>query len=232
MDQKISFTLFRLKKGSKLWAFKQMASLPAEFTKTNGCTFSKMMGSGSGLGFNIKPNFGVYALMMVWKDGQNMEAFLNHHDAFLEYKSHCNDVFTLVGRAYAAHGTWDQIMPFDIQPKETKTQQRMVLTRASIKWYKLFQFWKYVPETSKAIAKADGRILSIGVGEWPWIQQATISLWESEEAMKNYAYSNAAHLGAIKKTKELQWYSEELFARFIPEKSIGNWSGLSSSLHF
>ncbi len=209
-----------------------MASLPSVFAKTNGCTFSKLMGSGSGVGFNIKPNFGVYALMMVWKDGQYLEEFLKHNASFIDYKSHCDEVFTLVGSVYAAHGTWDHSMPFDIQGKETNVTKRMVLTRASIKWHKLFQFWKYVPKTSEGIAQAEGRILSIGVGEWPWIQQATISLWESEEAMKKYAYANVAHIGAIKKTKELQWYSEELFARFIPEKSIGNWSGLSASLDF
>jgi hypothetical protein len=32
--------------------------------------------------------------------------------------------------------------------------------------------------------------------------------------MRAYAYKNPQHLEAIKKTKELNWYSEELFGRF------------------
>lgn len=205
----------------------QMPVLPAVFAKVEGCTFSKLMGSGSGMGFSIKPNLGVYALMMVWKDEQHMDHFLNHHLSFKNYAKQSDEVFTLVGKAYAAHGVWDNQMPFDIQEKDNHLAQRMVLTRATIKWSQLINFWKHVPKTSKAIEAAEGRIFSIGIGEWPWVQQATLSLWESEEVMKQYAYNNIAHLEAIKKTKELQWYSEELFARFIPERRIGTWSGMS-----
>jgi heme-degrading monooxygenase HmoA len=52
------------------------------------------------------------------------------------------------------------------------------------------------------------------VGELPLIYQATLSIWETQEHMRAYAYKNPQHLEAIKKTKELNWYSEELFGRF------------------
>jgi hypothetical protein len=38
----------------------------------------------------------------------------------------------------------------------------------------------------------------------------------------NYAYQNPKHAEMVKKTRELQWYSEELFARFEPYKVKGD----------
>ena len=49
---------------------------------------------------------------------------------------------------------------------------------------------------------------------WPFVQQATLSLWENMEAVKTFAYKGKAHAEIIKKTKSQGWYSEDLFARF------------------
>jgi heme-degrading monooxygenase HmoA len=58
-------------------------------------------------------------------------------------------------------------------------------------------------------------LYSKGVGEVPFLNMATFSVWKSAEAMKNFAYQSKEHLKAIKMTRELGWYSEELFARFV-----------------
>ena len=50
-----------------------------------------------------------------------------------------------------------------------------------------------------------------GVGELPIIEQATISIWKSEQRMKDYAYSDKSHLKIIHKARKNNWYSEELF---------------------
>jgi hypothetical protein len=52
--------------------------------------------------------------------------------------------------------------------------------------------------------------------------QATFSVWSSADAMFDYAYSNPKHAEMVKKTRELNWYSEELFARFEPYKVEGS----------
>ena len=41
-----------------------------------------------------------------------------------------------------------------------------------------------------------------GVGELPIIEQATISIWESEEKMKLYAYNNSEHMKIISKARK------------------------------
>ena len=48
----------------------------------------------------------------------------------------------------------------------------------------------------------------------PFIQQATFSIWESEEDINNFAYSNTRHKNIVSKTKKQNWYKEDLFARF------------------
>jgi heme-degrading monooxygenase HmoA len=53
---------------------------------------------------------------------------------------------------------------------------------------------------------------------------ATFSLWKDFESVKQFAYSKQ-HKEAIKKTREYEWYSEELFSRFQPYKSSGTWEG-------
>jgi hypothetical protein len=53
---------------------------------------------------------------------------------------------------------------------------------------------------------------------------ATFSLWKDFESVKQFAYKSKQHKEAIK-TREYEWYSEELFSRFQPYKSSGTWEG-------
>jgi len=45
--------------------------------------------------------------------------------------------------------------------------------------------------------------------------------------MKDYAYKSHDHSDVIKLTRERQWYSEELFARFEIIETSGTLNGLS-----
>ena len=62
-----------------------------------------------------------------------------------------------------------------------------------------------------------------GIGEVPVIQMATFSIWKNLASLKDFAYSSKGHQNAIKLTRKVDWYSEELFARFIPFKTEGSW---------
>jgi hypothetical protein len=43
--------------------------------------------------------------------------------------------------------------------------------------------------------------------------------------LKAFAYQGKEHRGAIEKTRQLNWYKEELFSRFQPYLSVGTWGG-------
>ena len=72
---------------------------------------------------------------------------------------------------------------------------------------------------------ANGFITSIGIGEVPWIKQATFSIWESKEQMRQFAYKMKEHAEVVKKTHQEKWYSEDMFVRFKPLKSTGSLNG-------
>ena len=66
---------------------------------------------------------------------------------------------------------------------------------------------------------------AIGIGEAPIGLQGTFSLWESSAALRDFAYKGAAHSAAIAATEKLQWYAEELFARFAVIDESGSLNG-------
>jgi len=68
------------------------------------------------------------------------------------------------------------------------------------------------------ISNAKGVYFYKGIGEIPFLEQATISLWDSIDNVKEFAYKNNVHRSIIKKTKSESWYSEELFCRFYINK--------------
>jgi hypothetical protein len=104
-----------------------------------------------------------------------------------------------------------------------------VITRATIKLTKLVHFWSYVPTSQKPIIDNDALIYTKGIGEIPVVQMATFSLWKDIEALNRFAYQTPEHQNAIKKTKKLNWYKEELFSRFQPYKSFGSWQGIDQT---
>ncbi len=124
-------------------------------------------------------------------------------------------VSTITLQPIEGHGTWDGKEAFGQLPKQTDYEGKIaVLTRATIRLSKLTAFWSNVEGVAKQMATADGLITSIGIGEVPFIKQATFSIWESKKQMKDFAYKMKEHAEVIRKTKKEDWYSEEMFVRF------------------
>jgi hypothetical protein len=76
------------------------------------------------------------------------------------------------------------------------------------------RFWRSIPPVVLDLHQSPGLCFSIGIGEAPIGLQGTFSLWESADALRDFAYKNAPHRAVIEDTKRFNWYSEELFARF------------------
>jgi hypothetical protein len=43
--------------------------------------------------------------------------------------------------------------------------------------------------------------------------------------MMDYAYKNPKHREVVMLTRKLNWYKEEMFARFVPYIFVGIWEG-------
>lgn len=228
MEQHVTFSLFKFDTlATKWWAFTQMGlfGLKNLTQKVEGLKFCKLVGSGGGNGFSIRPNFGVYGLMCVWENEANSENFFKENTFFEAYKEKTSEIWTVWLKTTMAHGVWDKGTPFVTTEKFDDKLPVAVLTRATIKPRYLPYFWKFVPRTSRSVFDVEGRIFSIGIGELPIVQQATFSLWQDAKKMMDFAYKSQFHSEVVQKTRALGWYSEELFARFYPYKEAGTWEG-------
>ena len=77
-------------------------------------------------------------------------------------------------------------------------------------------------------ARSDGLRLAVGIGEAPVGLQGTFSLWDSRRrADRRSRYRRAPHVEAVRRTAELGWYAEELFARFAVLYVDGTLAGRS-----
>jgi hypothetical protein len=136
------------------------------------------------------------------------------------------ETWTIFLNPIEGHGSWDGKNPFGNMTKKNEYDGPIaVLTRATIRLSKLNSFWKNVNGVAQQMAGANGLITSIGIGEMPFIKQATFSIWKNKELMKAFAYQMHQHQEVIKKTKKENWYSEDMFVRFIPIQTIGTING-------
>ena len=206
------------------WAgFLSMAffRLPLLFSKK--IRFWKLMGCGKNGTFDIYPDLLQWALLINTEIAQEpvIPEIINSWWKFFR----C-EVWTIKMEPIEGHGTWDGKECFGNLPKQTEYDDRIgILTRATIRLNKLRSFWKNVDQVALKMAGAEGFITSLGIGEIPWIKQATFSIWESKTLMRNFAYQSQEHAEVIRKTKKEDWYSEDMFVRFRIISSTGTLQG-------
>jgi hypothetical protein len=203
--------LFHVKRTHIPFAFIQMAIGRRIARKIPGVTFAKLMGTGTGKTFTPSDaDLKQWAILFVANDLSVVDnsKFVSHW----RKRSHTSDRYIL--NPVASHGEWSKKKPFDISTLPRTGGPVAAITRARLKWSQALRFWRSIPPVVEDLHKAPGLIFSIGIGEAPIGLQGTFSLWESESALRDFAYKNAPHRVAIEDTKKFNWYSEELFARF------------------
>ncbi len=247
-----TLTLVRYPKWFGWGGFLSMAVFRLPLYLNKKISFWKLMGSGKNGGFDKRPDFLQWAILTVESiepsvANNELESCLatsattnglkssNASFVSLRYGKwiagwwqlfHC-EVWTVLLDPIEGHGYWDGKQPFGQTPNNSHYEGRIaVLTRATIKLSKLTSFWSNVGAVANKMSGSIGLMGTYGIGEIPWVKQATFSIWESKEDMKNFAYKMKEHKTVIQKTRSEKWYSEDLFMRFIPLGSIGTLKGI------
>lgn len=206
------------------WAgFLSMAIFRLPLWLNRKISFYKLMGCGKNGSFDKTPDLRQWALLLAAENG-NLQTpkMITRWWRFFR----C-EIWELELEPIEGRGTWDQKAVFGNLPKQTSYEGPIcVLTRATIRISQLGRFWSHVDAIASQMSGAKGFITSIGIGEVPWIKQATFSIWESKFAMKEFAYKMQEHATVIKKTYQEKWYSEDMFVRFKPVKSTGTLKGI------
>lgn len=185
------------------------------------------MGCGRNGTFDVVPDARQWAILFVPTNPENIAISLPRFFLWW-WKIFGAERYTLNLQPIEGHGTWDGKEVFgSFEGKEKVYHGKMaVLTRATIRPGKLLAFWKQVTPVASMMASAPGFITSVGIGEIPWIKQATFSVWESKELMQQFAYRRREHSDVIKKTRSDRWYSEDMFVRFSILSSEGTLRGI------
>jgi hypothetical protein len=194
-----------------------------------GHTFHKLLGTGDGRTFTIRdadPRH--WALLVCWSDARAAEIFersavVRRWDGWAGGRG---ERLRLAMRPLASKGLWDQRQPFgDPAPTVPHTGTVAALTRALLLPRLTPSFWRAVPEVSARLRSSPGLLTSLGIGEAPFGRQGTFSLWESAAALAEFAYGSPEHRRVVAQTREVGWYSEELFARFAVVEAQGSFGG-------
>ena len=201
-------------KKHKFWMFKLMGAYTfnKKLFNHDGLKFIKLLGTGSKDGFNIIPDLTSYVMISAWENDALRKNFTNKNKSFKEIIKKTSKRVEIKIDPYNYVGSWNGINPF-INKSSYKVGKIIVLTRARVRLNKLINFFISTSSAAKSINSKKGAEYYKGVGELPIIEQATISIWKSEQSMKDFAYSDKNHIRIIHKARKNNWYSEELFVR-------------------
>ncbi|MFM1925181.1 MAG: Spheroidene monooxygenase [Pseudomonadota bacterium] len=221
------------------WGWLRLVAGPTPYKDVPGMTMAKVMGSGHGGGFSLRPSATHQGLICTFSHLDWAQKFLES-PAIEAYRSRARECWTGVLAVQSARGHWDkqawqassaQALGAQAQPQADAANEAplAVLTRASIVPTKAMAFWRYAPAAQADLGQAPGCLLAMGLGEVPLVRQCTFSLWKDTAAMLQYAHQGA-HQTASAAAYKHQFFSESLFVRMQVLQMSGLWQGKTFNL--
>ena len=194
------------------FALLRMALDRGALRRIKGVSFAKMLGTGKGETFTPRDADANRWGALIVIDGANLE-MLDNSKLINRWRANSISEVRYLLDPISSHGLWAKVNPFAYATTQTDGEV-IAITRARIKWFQNFRFWRAVPPVTQSLHSSPGLINTIGIGEAPIGLQGTFSHWSTGADLRNFAYKGAAHQDAIAATERHQWYAEELFARF------------------
>jgi hypothetical protein len=224
MQQIVTVTFFSyIGIRNKNWGMSQMFLVREAMRQMAGVSFFKPLGTGGGAGYSLMPDFGVYGLLVVWKDISFAEDFLKS-TKFDEFRMHSAEQYTVFMTPVLAKGSWSGFSDWQVSADTDANAAVAVITYATIRKGFIIPFLRNTPKVSKVSEGFQGLVFSKGIGEKPIGEQATFTVWENVTHVEQFAY-RGKHLEAMRLTRAKKGFTEELFARFKPLKAVGTYQG-------
>jgi spheroidene monooxygenase len=215
--------LVDIAEGSRVWGYSRFVMGGLGTGSIPGLRAYKVLGSGHDGGFGLRPSPTRQGLFCVFDDDSTARDFLTGNPLVERYRGHAREFFSVRLHTYSCKGAWSGLS----LPAVTATPERgpiAALTRASIKPSQAAAFWRKAPPAQADLEHAEGCLLAAGLGEAPLLRQATFSVWSGVDDMDRYA-RRGAHLDAIKAAHHHGFFSESMFARFVPVDMRGTYKG-------
>ncbi|MBU3738434.1 MAG: hypothetical protein FGM55_05710 [Rhodoferax sp.] len=220
----------------RAWGWLQLVRGSSALDAPPGLRFAKVMGSGQGGGFGLRPSATHQGLVCVFNDRGSAERFCSGAGAraFIDRaREHWMGMLDVT----SSRGAWDQhtwaVSP-DLEglggiSSVAGPGPVASLTRASIRPSSVMAFWRHAPAAQADLATAPGCELAVGLGEAPLVRQCTFSLWEDEDSMVRYAHTGA-HRRAVASAYRHEFFSESMFVRMRVLAMEGQWQGRAFKL--
>jgi len=216
------------------WGWLRLMSGGSALRDVPGLDFAKVMGSGQGGGFSLRPSATHQGVVTCFDNWSHASEFMRS-PWVRAVRARSNQSWMGILAVKSARGQWDQ-QPWGATEEralhgapDTSSSELAVLTRASIKPAKAMAFWRHAPAVQTDLDRAEGCELAMGLGEAPLLRQCTFSIWRDAAAMTAYAH-HQAHLSAIQAACKHQFFSESLFVHLRPLYMQGHWKGRPVSL--
>jgi spheroidene monooxygenase len=218
------------------WGWLRLVAGATPYKEVPGLTMVKVMGSGHGGGFSLRPSATHQGLICTFSHLDLALKFLS--SSWIQaYRDRARECWTGVLSVQSARGHWDKQAWQASTPEALGDMGRAqgpehaqpsapfaVLTRASIVPTKAMAFWRYAPAAQADLGKSPGCLLAMGLGEAPLVRQCTFSLWQDTAAMLHYAHQGAHQVASAAAYKH-QFFSESLFVRMQVLQMAGVWQG-------
>jgi spheroidene monooxygenase len=210
---------------NRVWAFVHVQLAKGPLRRSRGVRFAKVMGTGHGRGFDLWPNFSVYAVLVTWSSLEEARQGFADTPMLDRYRRRSVEQWTVFLGARRSVGSWDRRTPFEAARPQAREGPVGILTRASIRWRHVVAFWRSVPAVSRATAQQAGLCFQMGMGELPVFSLTTFSVWDGQHPMRCFAYHPGPHRDTMVRARQDGWFKEDLFARFEILASVGTWEG-------
>lgn len=216
------------------WGWLRLVAGATPYKEVPGLTMVKVMGSGHGGGFSLRPSATHQGLICTFTHLDLALKFLDSPQV-QAYRDRARECWTGVMAVQSARGHWDkqawqastpEALGDPVSAKVRASGPFAVLTRASIVPTKAMAFWRYAPAAQADLGHAPGCLLAMGLGEAPLVRQCTFSLWQDTAAMLQYAHQGAHQVASAAAYKH-QFFSESLFVRMQVLQMAGVWQGRS-----
>lgn len=224
-------------KAQRRWGWMRLVAGSSAYASVPGLLNAKVMGSGHGGGFTLRPSSSHQGLICRFDSASAAMDFL-HGEQVQAFRERSKECWAGLMAVTSARGHWDHQawgvsdaqcvnIPTDRLEQLPPVQQAMpvaVLTRASIHPAKATAFWRHAPAAQESLDAAQGCLLAMGLGEAPLVRQCTFSLWQDEDTMLAYA-REGVHQQASSAAWRQKFFSESLFVRMRVLRMAGFWKG-------
>lgn len=190
----------------------------------DGLEFSRVLGTGTGNDTSPGADLSRTALFLMWRNEDALQSFLREHSESRRMNE-AKEYWYVKLRAAGGTGSWKGHHIPELLKRGRDDGRLAIITRARVRTRSWRAFGKAGVPVDGSLKAANGLLGVVGFGEAPVGMLGTFSLWQSAEHMKQWAHGSPQHQEVMRRTRDENWYGEEMFARFEPYDSTGTWDG-------